>query len=345
MDPNASAGPASRPARPAAVDAPARMMAVVQRVYGTPDVLAVERIDVPTLTDRTVLLRVRAAAVNPADWAILQGIPYVLRSVYGLTRPRSGIRGSDVAGVVRAVGDAVTGFEPGDEVFGWCDGSFAEYAAATESALAPKPPDLSFEQAAAVPMAGITALQALRDKAGLKATQTILINGASGGIGTFAVQIARAFGAEVTGVCSTGNLDLVRSIGAHHVIDYTVEDFTESSARYDVILDNVGNHSLAACRRALTRNGVLIPNSMAGNRWFASIGRVLTALVTSPFVRQHLRPFFSVPKRADLLALVDLLEAGKISPVLDSTFALSDTPAAIARVGGGHARGKVVISA
>jgi len=344
MDTNAPTRPASREARPTAVDAPARMTAAVQTVYGTPDVLAVERVALPALTDRTVLLRVRAAAVNPADWAILQGIPYVLRAVYGLTRPRSGIRGSDVAGVVEAVGDAVTGFAPGDEVFGWCDGSFAEYAAATEATLAAKPSNLTFEQAAAVPMAGITALQALRDQAGLQATQTILINGASGGIGTFAVQIARAFGAEVTGVCSTRNLDLVRSIGAHHVIDYTREDFTESSTRYDVILDNVGNHSLAECRRALTRNGVLIPNSMAGNRWFASIGRVLAALATSPFVHQRLRPFFSVPKKSDLLTLAGFLEAGTIAPVLDSTRPLAEAAEAIAHLGEGHARGKVVIT-
>jgi len=344
MDTNASARPAPQAARPTKIDAPARMDGVVQSVYGTPDVLTVERVAVPALTDRSVLLRVRAAAVNPADWAILQGIPYVLRAVYGLTQPRSRIRGSDVAGVVQAVGDAVSAFEPGDEVFGWCDGAFAEYAAATEATLAPKPAGLDFEQAAAVPMAGITALQALRDQAKLAAGQSLLINGASGGIGTFAVQIARVFGAEVTGVCSARNQDLVRSIGAHHVIDYAQEDFTRSSARYDVILDNVGNHTLAACRRALAPTGVLIPNSMAGNRWFASIGRVFAALATSPFVGQHLRPFFSVPKKADLLALAELLESGAISPVLDSTHPLSDTPAAIARVGGGHARGKVVIT-
>jgi NADPH:quinone reductase-like Zn-dependent oxidoreductase len=242
------------------------------------------------------------------------------------------------------VGSAVTQLEPGDEVFGWCRGAFAEYAATSEASLVAKPAALSFEQAAAVPMAGITALQALRDQARLEAGRNVLVNGASGGVGTFAVQIAKAMGAEVTGVCSTRNLDLVRSIGADHVIDYTQEDFTRSAGRYDVILDNVGNHTLTACRRALAPGGVLIPNSMAGNRWFASIGRVLTALATSPFVPQHLRPFFSIPKRADLLALVELLETGRITPVIDGTHPLSDAPAAIAQLGGGHARGKVVIT-
>ncbi|MEJ2291254.1 MAG: NAD(P)-dependent alcohol dehydrogenase [Deinococcales bacterium] len=333
-----------RGARSPASAVPARMTAVVQHVYGTTDTLAVEQVEVPSLEPREVLLRVRAAAVNPADRAILQGLPYVLRLVYGIPRPRTGIRGSDVAGVVEAVGVAVTQFGAGDEVFGWCQGAFAEYAATTETSLAAKPAALSFEQAAAVPMAGITALQALRDQAGLEAGQRVLVNGASGGVGTFAVQVAKAMGAEVTGVCSTRNVELVRTIGADHVIDYTHEDFTRSAGRYDVILDNVGNHTLAECRRALTPTGVLIPNSMAGNRWFGSIGRVLTALVTSPFVRQNLRPFFSIPKKTDLLVLVDLLEAGRITPVIDSTHPLGDAPAAIAHLGGGHARGKIVLT-
>ncbi|MEJ2289409.1 MAG: NAD(P)-dependent alcohol dehydrogenase [Deinococcales bacterium] len=299
-----------RGARSPASAVPARMTAVVQHVYGTTDTLAVEQVEVPSLEPREVLLRVRAAAVNPADRAILQGLPYVLRLVYGIPRPRTGIRGSDVAGVVEAVGVAVTQFGAGDEVFGWCQGAFAEYAATTETSLAAKPAALSFEQAAAVPMAGITALQALRDQAGLEAGQRVLVNGASGGVGTFAVQVAKAMGAEVTGVCSTRNVELVRTIGADHVIDYTL----------------------------------LIPNSMAGNRWFGSIGRVLTALVTSPFVRQNLRPFFSIPKKTDLLVLVDLLEAGRITPVIDSTHPLGDAPAAIAHLGGGHARGKIVLT-
>ncbi len=334
-----------REARPGASAVPTRMQAVVQHVYGTTDTLAIEQVDAPTVRARGVLVRVRAAAVNPADWAILQGLPYVLRLVNGIRRPRTGIRGSDVAGVVEAVGAAVTQFKPGDEVFGWCQGAFAEFAATSEETLVPKPAGLSFEQAAAVPMAGITALQALRDQAGLEAGQSVLVNGASGGVGTFAVQIAKAMGAEVTAVCSARNLDLVRALGADHVIDYAQEDFTRGGGRYDVILDNVGNHTLAECRRALAPSGVLIPNSMAGNRWFASIGRVLAALATSPFVRQSLRPFFSVPKKTDLFALVGLLDAGTIAPVIDSTHPLRDAPTAIAELGGGHARGKVIVTA
>ena len=333
-----------RPARGRSEAIPARMTAVVQRVYGGPDLLSVEQVAVPEPKDHEVLLRVRAAAVNPADWAVVHGHPYVLRLVYGPARPRNSIGGSDVAGVVEAVGSAVDGFRPGDEVVGWCRGAFAEYAAASDAALLPKPSDLSFEQAAALPMAGITALQALRDQAKLRAGQTLLVNGASGGVGTFAVQIAKAWGAEVTGVCSTRSLDLVRSLGADHVIDYAREDFTRSGHRYDVILDNIGNHSLASCRRALAPSGVLIPNSMAGNRWFGSIGRVLTALATSPFLRQSQRPFFSIPKAIDLRALLDLVEARTLNPVLDRSYPLRDVPAALAHQGEGHAHGKVVIA-
>ena len=339
--PGTAPQPGSR-GRTAAI--PARMNALVHRAYGSTEVLSVEQLDVPELRERDVLVHVRAAAVNPADWAVVHGHPYVLRLVYGVTRPRTPVRGSDVAGVVEAVGAGVETFRPGDAVVGWCRGAFAEYAPASEDALVAKPQALSFEQAAALPMAGMTALQALRDQAGLQAGQSVLVNGASGGIGTFAVQIAKAWGAEVTGVCSARNLELVRSLGADHVIDYAEEDFTRAGVRYDVILDNVGNHSLAACRRALAPRGTLIPNSMGGNRWFASIGRALTALATSPFLRQNLRPFFSVPKRADLLALLELCEAGHVTPVLDSARPLSEAPAAIAHQGEGHARGKVILT-
>lgn len=335
---------AQRPTQGRAAAIPARMKAVVQHGYGGTDTLSIEQIDVPTLKPHDVLVGVRAAAVNPADWAVAHGFPYVLRLVYGLPGPRNPVGGSDVAGVVQAVGTGVSQFRVGDEVFGWCRGAFAEYAAASEEALAPKPGQLSFEQAAAVPMAGITALQALRDQAKLAAGQSILVNGASGGVGTFAVQIAKAIGAEVTGVCSTTNVDLVRGIGADHVVDYTREDFTHAGRHYDVILDNVGNHTLAGCRRALTPTGILIPNSMGGNRWFASIGRVLTALATSPFLRQNLRPFFSMPKKADLLALIELVEDGKVAPVIDRTSPLDATPQAIAHLGKGHARGKVILT-
>jgi NADPH:quinone reductase-like Zn-dependent oxidoreductase len=317
--------PAKRVTQPQTEAAPAHMKAVVQHVYGGTDALSIEQIDVPTLREHNVRLRVRAAAINPADWAVARGFPYVLRLVYGLTRPRNPVGGSDVAGTVEAVGAAVTQVRVGDEVFGWCRGAFAEYAVASEAALVPKPATLSFEQAAATPMAAITALQALRDQARLEAGQTVLINGASGGVGTFAVQIAKALGAD-------------------HVVDYTQEDFTRATARYDVILDNVGNHTLGECRRALTPTGILIPNSMAGNRWFASMGRVLAALATSPFLKQKLRPFFSIPKKADLEAIVELINVGKVTPVIDSTHPLDATARAIAHLGDGHARGKVIIT-
>ena len=292
-----------------------------------------------------MLIRVRAAGVNPADWAITGGLPYVARPVYGLRKPANGVRGTDVAGVVDAVGANVTRFRHGDEVFGWGTGSFAEYATAKESSLERKPAKLSFEQAAAVPMAGLVALQAVRDHGRVRAGQNVLINGASGGIGTFAVQIAKWLGAEVTGVCSTGNLELVRSIGADHVIDYTREDFTRTGKRYDFILDNVANHSLADLRRALTATGTLVPNGgRFDNRWFAGGGRVISSLVLSKFIGQSLEPFILSPKHADLVVLREMLEAGTLMPVLDRAFRLDETPLAMVRVGSGHARGKIAIT-
>jgi NADPH:quinone reductase-like Zn-dependent oxidoreductase len=321
------------------------MKAIVQDTYGSSEVLELRDIDKPEIGDDDVLVRVRAAAANPGDWAIMGGLPYIARPVYGLRKPKNGVRGTDVAGEVEAVGQSVTRFRPGDEVFGWCQhlgSAFAEYASVSEDALEPKPANLTFEQAAAVPMAGSVALHALRD---VRAGQKVLVNGASGGIGTFAVQIAKSLGADVTGVCSTSNVDLVRSIGADQVIDYTQEDFTQTGQRYDFILDNVGNHSLSDLRRALTPKGTLVPNGGGfENRWFASAGRLVSATVLFRFVSQTLLTFVISPKRENLVVLRKLIEAGKVTPVIDRTYPLSETRQAIDHVGGGHARGKVVIN-
>jgi len=260
------------------------MQAIVQDTYGTTAVLHASDIEKPAMGEHDVLIRVRAAGVNIADWAIMSGLPYIARPVYGFRRPKNSVRGTDVAGTVEAVGAAVTCFKPGDEVFGWANGSYAEYSVATEDSLALKPARLSFEAAAAVPMAGLVALQALRDHANVGPGTTVLINGASGGIGTFAIQIAKALGAEVTAVTSTRNLELVRSIGADHVIDYTTEDFTQAGRQYDVILDNVSNHSLGDLRHVLTPTGTLIPNGgRFDNRWLASGGRIVRAAVLFQF--------------------------------------------------------------
>ena len=321
------------------------MQAVVQDRYGSAEVLVLRDIDRPGIGDDEVLVRVRAAGVNPGDWAIMCGLPYIARPAYGLRKPRNGVQGTDVAGQVEAVGTSVTRFRPGDEVFGWCNGSFADYVAASEDALALKPANLTFEQAAAVPQAGFVALQALRDHGNVRAGQKVLVNGASGGIGTFAVQIAKSLGANVTGVCSTRNVDLVRSIGADQVVDYTREDFTKNGQRYDFILDNVGNHSLSDLRRALTPTGTLVPNGGAfENHWFAGGGRVISALVLSRFVSHTLRPFLASPKHADLVVLKELIEAGKVTPIIDRAYPLSEARQAIDHVGTGHARGKVAIT-
>jgi NADPH:quinone reductase-like Zn-dependent oxidoreductase len=321
------------------------MKAIVQEKYGSSEVLKLRDIDKPKIGDDEVLVRVRAAGVNPADWAIMRGLPYIARPLYGLRKPKNGVRGTDVAGEVEAVGTSVTRFRPGDEVFGWgqdLGGAFAEYASASEDALERKPANLTFEQAAAVPTAGSVALEALRD---VRAGQKVLVNGASGGIGSFAVQIAKSLGAEVTGVCSTPNVDLVRSIGADQVIDYTKENFTQTGSRYDFILDNVANRSLSDLRRALTPKGTLVPNGGGfDNHWFASGGRVMRAKVLSRFVSQTLRTFIMSQRLEALVALKDLIEAGKVTPVIGRTYPLSETPRAIDYVGGGHARGKVVIN-
>ena len=323
------------------------MKAIVQDTYGSPEVLELRDIDRPAVGDNEVLVRVRAAGVNPADWAIMRGLPYIARPTpwYGLRKPKNGVRGTDVAGQVAAVGTGVTRFRPGDAVFGWCNGAFADFATAAEDALALKPANLTFEQSAAAPMAGLVALQALRDHGKVRAGQQVLINGASGGVGTFAVQIAKSLGADVTGVCSTRNVDRVRSLGADHVVDYTREDFTQMGQRYDVILDNVGNHALSDLRGALTPTGTLVPNSGGfEHHWFASGGRLVRALVMFRFVSQTLRTFVVSPTQEDMVVLKDLIEAGKVTPVIDRRYPLSESAQAIGYVGEGHAHGKVVIT-
>ncbi len=321
------------------------MRAIVQDRYCSPDDLQMRDIDRPVIKDNEVLVRVRAAAVNPPDWAGVTGVPYIARVATGLRRPRNSVRGSDVAGIVEAVGKSTRRLKVGDEVFGAGAGTFAEYAVAAEKNLVPKPANVTFEQAAAVPMAGLAALQALRDRGKVQRGQTVLINGAGGGIGTFAVQIAKTFGAEVTGVCSTTKVDLVRSIGADHVIDYTKEDFTAGDERYDVILDNVVEHSLSRLRRVVSPKGTLVPNGGQFNkRWVASTGVILRARLMSPFVPQRLRPFLSLPNQEDLLALMELLESGAVTPVIGRIYPLSQTPEAISYFGQGHVHGKVTLT-
>lgn len=318
------------------------MSAVMQDRYGTAAVLANRDIARPEVRPGHILIRVRAAGVNIADWAVMSGLPYIARPIYGFRKPKHAIRGTDVAGTVEAVGPGVTRFKVGDDVFGSADGSYADFAAAPEDELAHKPGNLTFEQAAAAPMAGLVALQALRD---VEAGDKVLINGASGGVGTFAVQIAKARGAEVTGVCSTRNVELVRSLGADHVIDYTRDNFTTSGKQYDLILDNVSNHTLSDLRRAMAPTGTLIPNGgRFDNRWFASAGRLMVGKVTFRSGRQTMRNFLVSMKAENLLVLSQLMESGQVTPVMDRTYPLSETSAAIAQVGNGHARGKVVIT-
>jgi NADPH:quinone reductase-like Zn-dependent oxidoreductase len=323
------------------------MKAVVQDKYGSAEVLELRDTAKPAIGEHDVLIIVRAAAVNPADWAIMSGLPYIARPapMYGLRTPKNGIRGTDAAGRVEAVGSAVTRFRLGDEVFGWCRGAFAEYAAASEERLAIKPADLTFVQAATLPMAGSVALQALRDHGDVHLGQKVLVNGASGGIGTFAVQIAKSLGAEVTAVCSTSNVEMVRSIGADHVVDYTREDFTECGERYDFILDNISNRSLSDLRRAMTTTGMLVPNGgQFQNRWFSSAGRRIKAMVSFRFRSQRLGRFVVAQRHDNLLTLADLIEGGKVMPVIDRSYPLRETAAAMDYVGTGRARGKVVIT-
>jgi NADPH:quinone reductase-like Zn-dependent oxidoreductase len=318
--------------------------AVVQDRYGGPEVLHIRDIDPPAIAAGEALVRVRAASVNPLDWHVMRGTPLLARpSTGGPRSPKPRTRGVDLAGIVEAVGGAVTGLRPGDEVFGVGAGSFAEYSAAPETSLAPRPTTLGFEEAAAVPVAGVTALQLLRDVAKLQTGQRLLVNGAAGGVGTFAVQVGAALGAEVTGVCSTRNVELVRSLGAHQVVDYTAADFTRSGVRYDVILDNVANHSLADTRRVLQPSGTLVSNSGRGGGVLGPMTRIVLIGLLSRFSRQRLRFALAKVTRDDLLVLKGMIEDGRLAPVIDRTFPLADAAEAIGYVESEHARGKVVI--
>ncbi|WP_405445388.1 NAD(P)-dependent alcohol dehydrogenase [Streptomyces erythrochromogenes] len=320
------------------------MKAIVQDVYGPPEVLRIEEVDRPVPGRGEVLIRVRAAAVDQGVWHLMAGMPYAVRAVTGLRRPRTRVRGMDVAGVVEAVGQDVTRFRPGDEVYGNCQGSFAEYARAKEGTLAPMPRGISFEEAATVPVSGCTALNAVRDSGQVTAGQRVLVLGASGGVGSFAVQVAKAYGAHVTGVCSAAKADLVRSLGADEVLDYAQEDPVDGSRRYDVILDIAGNRPLSRLRRALTPRGILvIVGGEGGGDWIGGNQRQLGALLLSPFVGHRLRPLGTLVRRRDLEALTELIEAGSVAPAVDRTYPLAEVPEAIRRLRDGRVRGKIAI--
>jgi NADPH:quinone reductase-like Zn-dependent oxidoreductase len=322
------------------------MRAAIYNRYGPPDVIQIIDVERPIPKDDEVLLKIRAAAVNPLDWHFMRGTPYAVRLIAGLRKPKDTRLGVDVAGRVEAVGRNVTRFKAGDEVFGSCRGAFAEYACASESALVMKPDNVTFEQAASVAIAAFTALQGLRDKGQIQPGQKVLINGAAGGVGTFAVQIAKSFGADVTGVCGTRNLEMVRSIGADQVTDYTREDFTRNGQRYDVFFDAVGNHSLLACRRALNPKGTYVPVGGSTDRWMIGpLARAITALVLSWFVSQTIVAFFvAKASQADLTVMRELLKTGKVTPVIDRRYPLNEVPEAIRYLETGHARGKVIIT-
>ena len=339
------------------------MKAIVYHNYGSPDVLQYEEIEKPAPEDSEVLIRVHAASVNPLDRGELKGVPYIFRIVFGLRKPkatRPGRLGVDVAGQVEAVGRNVTYFKPGDEVFGVCisnpqassvkvwvhhQGTFAEYACVPESTLVLKPNNVTFEQAASVPVAALTALQGLRDKGKIQPGHTVSINGAAGGVGTFAVQIAKSFGANVTGVCSTRNLEMVRSIGADRVIDYTQADFIKSGKRYDILFDCVGNYSLSACRRVLNPKGICIMiGAPSDAQIIGLLARLIGALILSPFLRQKMIPILARSNKADLTTVGELMATGKVAPVIDRRYKLSEVPEALKYLKDGHARGKVVIT-
>jgi NADPH:quinone reductase-like Zn-dependent oxidoreductase len=321
------------------------MQAIVSSEYGSPDELELDEVEKPALVADGVLVRVRAAAVNPLDWHEVRGEPYFGRLMgLGLRRPKNSRRGLDVAGVVEAVGENVTAFRPDDEVFGSCRGAFAEYVQGTEEEFVSKPARLTFEEAAALPVAGVTALQALRDRGRIQAGQRVLINGAAGGVGTFAVQIAKASGAHVTGVCSARNMELVRSIGADDVVDYAVHDFSRNGLRYDLILDTVGNRSLRDIRRVLTPKGTLVIVGGGGGRLLGPLAQFARALVLSRFVGQRVVPVIANVRKEDLLVLKELVDGAKITPVVDRAYPLREAPEAIRYVEARHARGKVVIS-
>jgi NADPH:quinone reductase-like Zn-dependent oxidoreductase len=321
------------------------MKAIVGDTYGSPDVLELRDIDKPEIGDEEVLVRVRAAGVDRGVWHLMTGLPYLTRLAFGLRAPKNPVLGMDVAGVVEEVGENVSRFEPGDEVFGIGKGTFAEYARAREEKLAHKPASLTFEQAAVLAISGLTALQGLRDHGRVEAGQKVLIVGASGGVGTFAVQIARAFGAQVTGVCSTTKVEMVRSIGADHIIDYTREDFAEGEQIYDLILDIGGSSSLSRLRRALAPRGTLVlVGGEGGGRWLGVVNHLLRARLLSPFVGQNLRTFLSSENHEDMLTLAELIESGKVAPVIDRTYPLAEVPEAIHYLEEGYARGKVAIT-
>ena len=320
------------------------MQAMVQDRYGPFDVLEQRDIDTPSPRAGEALVRVQAAALHPGDVFTVLGSPFPVRFMSGLRRPTYGVPGFDLAGVVEAVGGGVTNVKVGDEVFGVGHGTCAEYARADAELLQPKPAGLSFEEAASLPTSAFAALHGLRDAGRLRAGQRVLINGASGGVGTFAVQLAKAMGAHVTGVCGTANVDLVRSLGADEVVDYRREDFTTAGRRYNLILDNVENHPLAAVRRALTPTGTLVLNSGTGAGGLGLLVRLIRPLLLSPFSRQSLRRYLSNPKAADLAHLRELAESGRVRPVIDRTFPLADAPSALRHIATGHARGKVVIA-
>jgi len=319
------------------------MKAIVQTGYGSPDVFELREIEKPVVDDDGVLVRVRAASVNALDWHLMRGIPSVIRLTTGLRRPKSPVPGVDVAGHIEAVGTNVTRSRPGDEVYGMRSGAFAEYVCGKEKHFVPKPKRLTFEQAAAIPVAAETALQGLRDKGQIRPGQKVLINGASGGVGTFAVQIAKSFRADVTGVCSPKNVDMVRSIGADRVIDYTREDFTRDGQRYDLIFDVAMSHPLSDCRRLLNPNGILV---LAGqsSREKPSVLPLLLTPVVSRLLRRKQVTFIAKHSNADLLAVNELVDAGKVTPIVDRQFPLSQVPEAIRYLGEGHPRAKIVIT-
>ncbi len=322
------------------------MKAIVRSAYGSTDTLALADIPRPEIADDEVLVRVHAAGVDRGVWHLMAGLPYPIRLAgYGLRAPKNPVLGMDLAGVVEAVGKDVTRFKPGDEVFGIGKGTYAEYASALERKLAPKPANLTFEQAAVVPISGSTALQAVRDHAKVQAGHKVLITGASGGVGSYAVQLAKVFGAHVTGVASTTKVDLVRSLGADEVLDYTHEDFAAGGPRFDVILDIGGNAALSRLRRSLVPKGtLLIVGGETDGRWLGGFGRTIRALMLSPLVGHSLRNMLNSENHEDLLALTELIEAGKVTPAMDRTYPLSEAPKAIRYIEEGHARGKVAIS-
>jgi len=321
------------------------MKAIVYQRYGSSDVLTLDEIEKPVPSEDEVLIKVHAASVNPYDWHFMRGEPYPLRLMAGLRQPKNPRLGADVAGEVAAVGKNNTRLKPGDAVFGTCRGSFAEYACGRESMLAIKPDDVTFEQAASVGIAALTALQALHDKGRIQPGHEVLINGAAGGVGTFAVQIAKSFGAEVTGVCSTRNVEMVRSIGADHVVDYTREDFTKSGEHYDIMIDCVGNHSLTACGRVMSPKGIYVAAGGKAGRWMVGVLlSMITSRVLSWFGSREFLSLLANINKDDLVLVGELIATGKVTPVIDRSYGLSEVPEAIRYLEEGHARGKVVIS-